>query len=286
MSGKKHKREIKRQKELQKEQLRREERRRTLITLGIIALVIVIGGGLVYASVSEERRIESAAACGATKPSAADEQKPTFGEAPEMALRDGDYTAVITTSCGTLEVDLYEELAPTTVNNFVALSAVGFYDGLQIFRNAPSIFALQTGAANNQADFQIGYTFADELKAAEDEGYKAGSLAMANSGPNTNGSQFFFTYGDSGLPPQYSKFGQVTKGLDELKAIGAVAIEGETPTEQIYIESVRILVDGKDLEEILKADDAKKPSATPSPTAKPSDAATKPADVATEGQDN
>ena len=252
MSGKQHKRELKRQKELQRQQAMQAERRRTLITVGIIALLVLVGLGLVWATVSEERRVESAAACGATKPAAADQDKPRFDEAPRNTLRDGDYTAVIDTSCGTVEVDLYEDRAPETVNNFVALSAVGFYDGLQIFRNAPSIFALQTGAATNEASFQIGYTVPDELAAAEEEGYDAGSLAMANSGPNTNGSQFFFTYGDSSLPPQYSKFGQVTEGLDVLERIGAIPVEGEAPTERIFINEVTIFVDGESLEDILE----------------------------------
>ena len=252
MSGKKHKRELKRQKELLRQQQMQEERRRTLITMGIVSLVLLIGLGLVWSTVSADRRAAAAAACGSTKPDAADRQKPQFDEAPQMTLRDGDYTAVIETSCGTVEVDLYEDKAPTTVNNFVALAAVGFYDGLQVFRNAPSIFALQTGAATNEGSYQVGYTFADELAAAQEEGYKAGSLAMANSGPNTNGSQFFFTYGDSTLEPNYSKFGQVTEGLDVLEEIGAIPVEGEAPEERIFIDSVTILLDGKDLKEILE----------------------------------
>lgn len=251
MSGKKHKRELKRQRELLKQQQMREERRRTLITLGIVGLVILAGLGLAWASVSADRRVENAAACGGSKPAAADQDKPTFNEAPSMTLRDGDYTAVVETSCGTVEIDLYEDKAPKAVNNFVALSMVGFYDGLQVFRNAPSIFALQTGSATNEGSFQIGYTFEDELAAAQEEGYKAGSLAMANSGPNTNGSQVFFTYDDSPLEPNYTKFGQVTEGLDALKEMGDVPVDGEAPKERIFINSVKILVDGRDLKDIL-----------------------------------
>lgn len=279
MSGKKHKREIKRQKELERQQRMREERRRTLVTLGIVGVVLLVGLGLVWSTVSADRRAEAAAACGSTKPEAADQQKPQFDEAPQMTLRDADYTAVFETSCGTVEVDLYEDKAPIAVNNFVALAAVGFYDGLEIFRNAPSIFALQTGAATNEGSYQVGYTFSDELAAAQEEGYDAGSLAMANSGPNTNGSQFFFTYGDSTLEPNYTKFGQVTEGLDALEEIGDIPVEGESPTERIFIESVTILLDGKDLKEILE--EQGEPSATPSePEAgtSPSEAATTPSE--------
>ena len=252
MSGKKHKRELKRQRELLKQQQMREERRRTLITLAVVGVVILAGLGLAWASVSADRRVENAAACGGTKPAAADQDKPRFNEAPSMTLRDGDYTAVVETSCGTVEIDLYEDKSPKAVNNFVALSMVGFYDGLQVFRNAPSIFALQTGSATNEASFQIGYTFEDELAAAQEEGYKAGSLAMANSGPNTNGSQIFFTYDDSPLEPNYTKFGQVTEGLDALKEMAEVPVDGEAPKERIFINSVKILVDGRDLKDILE----------------------------------
>jgi hypothetical protein len=85
---------------------------------------------------------------------------------------------------------------------------------------------------------------------------------MANSGPNTNGSQFFFTYDKSELPPQYSKFGNLTEGVGALKAMAKVEVDGEAPKEPIYIESVEILVDGKPLEDVIEAN---KPS--PSPTA-------------------
>ena len=188
-----------------------------------------------------------------------------------------------------MEVDLYEDRAPTTVNNFVALAAVGFYDGLQIFRNAPSIFALQTGSATNEASFQIGYTFGDELEAAQEEGYTAGSLAMANSGPNTNGSQFFFTYGDSSLEANYTKFGQVTEGLDVLERIGEIPVDGEAPTERIFLESVEIFIDGKALTEILEeqgegssgdGDAEDEPSGSPSPGESPT-ASPSPTEAAT-----
>jgi peptidyl-prolyl cis-trans isomerase B (cyclophilin B) len=274
VSGKKHKRELKRQREALKAQARQEERRRTLITMGIVGLVILVGLGLIWDTIRDERAADVAAACGARKPEAADAERPqSLPEAPSMALVPGDYTAVIKTSCGKLEVDLYEDRAPATVNNFVALAAIKFYDGLQVFRHAPSIFALQTGSATNSADFQIGYTFPDELAAAQSEGYTPGSLAMANSGPNTNGSQFFFTYDKSELPPQYSKFGNLEEGIGALKAMAKIEVDGEAPKERIYIESVEIFVDGKPLEDVIETDKPS-PSASPksstSPSASPS----------------
>jgi peptidyl-prolyl cis-trans isomerase B (cyclophilin B) len=242
-----------------REAARRAERKRTLATLGIIAVVVLIGLALIWLTVSEERQVALAAACDATRPAAAEQDKSgvQLPEPPQMALRDGDYTARIQTSCGELLVDLYEDRAPETVNNFVALGAADFYDGLLVFRHARSISALQTGAGSNNGSFQIGYTFADELEAAEEEGYTAGSLAMANAGPNTNGSQFFFTYADSELQPQYTKFGQVIEGLEALQAASRVPVDGESPTEKIYIESVEILLDGKPVDEILEQERAR-----------------------------
>ena len=270
MSGKKHKRELKRQREALKEQQRQAERRKSLITAGIVGLVVLIGLGLIWDTIRTERAVETAAACGAKKPEAADAERPqSLPEAPSLSLVPGDYTAVIETSCGKVTVDLYEDRTPVTVNNFVALAAIKFYDGLQVFRHAPSIFALQTGSATNAADFQIGYTFADELAAAQSEGYTPGSLAMANSGPNTNGSQFFFTYDKSELPPQYSKFGNLAEGVGALKAMAKVEVDGEAPKEPIYIESVEIFVDGKPLEDVIEANKPS-PSATASASASPS----------------
>ncbi|MEX0658533.1 MAG: peptidylprolyl isomerase, partial [Egibacteraceae bacterium] len=176
----------------------------------------------------------------APPPPGAGEEKPTFDE-PAQVLEDGvDYRAVITTSCGEVVIDLLEERAPETVNNFVFLAQEGFFDGLEIFRNATSISALQTGAGNNDAGWQVGYTLSDELEAAEEEGYPPGSVAMANSGPDSAGSQFFFVYGEFGLEPSFAKFGQTVEGLDVLRSIGAIEAEGETPLKDVYMESVTI----------------------------------------------
>ena len=108
-----------------------------------------------------------------------------------------DYRAVIETTCGTVVLDLREDAAPVTVNSFVFLAQEGFFDALEIFRNATSIGALQTGSGTNAASWQIGYRLPDELTLAQTEGYPAGSVAMANAGPNSAGSQFFFVYNDS-----------------------------------------------------------------------------------------
>ena len=152
------------------------------------------------------------------------------------------YTALIKTSKGDLTVQFDPVKAPGTVNNFVALALNKFYDGITCHRIIPG-FVVQCGDPAGTGSGGPGYKFADELPAAGD--YKLGSLAMANSGPNTNGSQFFIISGPQGvaLPPSYSLFGQVTAGLDTtVKALDAAGSAAGTPTEAILIQSVTITV--------------------------------------------
>lgn len=264
MSGKQAKREVKRLKEAQRQAARQRQRQQTLWTIAVIGLIVALGAVLVFVSLEPTEEAaddvasegptpaptedERAVACGAEVPSAATGDRTPFTESQAIELdAAADYSAVFETSCGTVTIDLYEDRAPQTVAHFAGLTEQGFYDGLEIFRNAPSIFALQSGAGTNENTWQLGYTVPDELEAAEAEGYTPGSLAMANSGqPDSGGSQFFFTYGEAGLPPSYTKFGQVVEGLDVLETIGAIPVDGERPTELIYIESITIRADPKE----------------------------------------
>jgi len=272
VSGKKAKREAKRAKEAARAAARRKQRQQTIFTAIVIAIIVAIGGVVIFVSLEEESGADLAdelasetpsdsPSAGPTEdpladvvacepepaPDNAGEEKPTFDEPPAAELEEGvDYRAVFETSCGRMVVDLYEDRAPKTVANFIGLVEQGFYDGLEIFRHAKPIYALQTGSGNNDAAWDIGYTFEDELDAAEEEGYTAGSVAMANSGPDTNGSQFFFTYAESPLPKSFTKFGQVIDGLDVLLSIGAIPTEdpdnptNEVPSKPTYIESITI----------------------------------------------
>lgn len=177
----------------------------------------------------------------------------------EEVLEEGvDYAAVIETSCGTLQVDLAEDRAPQTVAAFVDLARQGFYDGLEIFRNATSIGALQTGSGNNTAAYDAGFQLPDELGYAQEDGYPPGAVAMANSGPDTSSTQFFFVYNDAfdeafADNRAYTRFGTVTEGLDVLADIGAIETMAppeeqsqlsETPSEMVYMESVEIIEEG------------------------------------------
>jgi len=123
------------------------------------------------------------------------------------------YTATVSTNFGDYTAVLDAAKAPGTVNNFVSLARSKYFDGTNCHRAIPD-FMVQCGDPTATGSGGPGYQFADELPAAGE--YEIGSLAMANSGPNTNGSQFFVITGDQGvsLPPSYTLFGQVTDGLD------------------------------------------------------------------------
>jgi cyclophilin family peptidyl-prolyl cis-trans isomerase len=129
--------------------------------------------------------------------------------------------------------------APTAVNNFVFLARYHYFDGVVFHRVIPG-FVLQGGDPTGTGRGGPGYRFDDELPAPGR--YELGSLAMANAGPNTNGSQFFVISGPSGvrLPPQYSLFGKVIAGLDVVAAIDAIGTSSGKPKEGVTIESVTI----------------------------------------------
>ena len=181
------------------------------------------------------------AAC-TVDPSAAPPQ--TFEEMQPFCIDpDASYTAEIVTNLGPLTVELLPRRAPQAVNNFVMLARHRYFDGTECHRAIPG-FVVQCGDPTATGTGGPGYRFADELPAPGD--YRIGSLAMANSGPDTNGSQFFVITGDNGaaLPPLYSLFGQVVDGLDStvpaLDAVANPADNGVPPLETITIESVTI----------------------------------------------
>jgi cyclophilin family peptidyl-prolyl cis-trans isomerase len=149
------------------------------------------------------------------------------------------YQAEVATSKGTMTIVLDAVGAPKTVNNFVFLARWHYYDGIVFHRIIPG-FMLQGGDPEGSGRGGPGYRFDDELPAPGR--YEIGSLAMANAGPNTNGSQFFIVSGPDGtsLPPSYSLFGKVVGGLDVVKAIESVGSRSGAPSEEVVIESVTI----------------------------------------------
>ncbi len=184
----------------------------------------------------------------ATESTNGGETQMQWNQPPAMALEDGkDYGAVIKTSKGEIVVDLYESDAPNTVNNFVFLAQQGYYANVP-FHRIISGFMIQTGDPTGTGAGGPGYKFKDELPT--NLNYTRGTLAMANAGANTNGSQFFICHADltNGLPKNYSIFGTVTEGIDVVDAIASVPVgasrsgEMSAPKEPLTIESVEITV--------------------------------------------
>jgi peptidyl-prolyl cis-trans isomerase B (cyclophilin B) len=143
----------------------------------------------------------------------------SFGSEPAMTVTGGMYVATITTNCGKIVASLDATKAPHTANSFAFLAGKHYFDGSPCHRLVTSgIYVLQCGDPTGQGTGGPGYTIPDENLAGAT--YPAGTLAMANTGqPHTGGSQFFFCYADTPLPPQYTPFGKVTSGLDVLQAI-------------------------------------------------------------------
>ena len=168
-------------------------------------------------------------------------RKQDFRSAPEMGIDPSKrYTATIDTTLGELVVALDAAGAPKTVNNFVFLALNHYYDGV-IFHRIINGFMCQGGDPTGTGRGGPGYKFEDELP--KPGRYEIGSVAMANAGPNTNGSQFFIVSGASGvgLPPAYSLFGKVVKGLDVVDTMQRVPTGGgDRPKDDVVINSVAI----------------------------------------------
>src|ERR1019366_4365613 len=163
-----------------------------------------------------------------------------FDAAPEMIIDlDKTYTATMVTSKGTMELLLDHHGAPVTVNSFVFLARWHYLDGIVFHRIIPG-FVLQGGDPTGSGSGGPGYRFDDELP--KPGRYEVGSLAMANAGPDTNGSQFFVISGPDGvrLPPLYSYFGQLVTGRGVLAAIDKIGTGSGSPRERVVMESVTI----------------------------------------------
>jgi len=240
-----------------------QQRRRARIVGGITGLAVIglavagvlalTGNDAPKASATPSTSTSPSAAgelCSSKAPKAAGEKKPTFKHAPEMTIDPkATYTATMKTSCGTIEMELYPDVAPIGVNNFVSLARQGFYDGLTFHRIVAG-FVVQGGDPAGDGSGDPGYQFDNEISKKVTFA-DAGMLAYANSGVDTNGSQFFITLAPAtGLDPtpsaSYTIFGKVTKGMDVAQKMGALPTtdngQGElsVPTQPVYIDSVTI----------------------------------------------
>jgi cyclophilin family peptidyl-prolyl cis-trans isomerase len=177
------------------------------------------------------------------EPPAADGSSPKKqrfdGEPPMVIDTAKRYTATMQTSHGTIVISLDPLRAPRTVNNFVFLARYHYFDGIVFHRIIPG-FVIQGGDPEGTGRGGPGYRFADELP--KPGRYEIGSLAMANAGPDTNGSQFFIISGPNGaaLPPKYALFGAVVSGAEVVTAIDALGTESGQPRQPVTIESVTI----------------------------------------------
>ncbi len=172
-----------------------------------------------------------------------------YKAAPPMKIDKGvKYTATIATNKGAMKADLFADTAPISVNNFVFLANDHFFDGV-IFHRIVAGFVIQGGDPTGTGTGGPGYKFPDEPSSFS-KNYEKGTLAMANSGPNTNGSQFFICVDNltakGALPKQYNIFGKVTDGLDVIDKILAVPRTAGSdgaqskPTEKVFMETVTI----------------------------------------------
>ncbi len=191
----------------------------------------------------------TAPAAAASNPGDVASRNAKYKSPPPMTIdKSKKYTATIATNKGTMKADLFVDTAPITVNNFVFLANDHFYDGV-IFHRIVAGFVIQGGDPTGTGGGGPGYKFPDEPIPAN-RAYEKGTLAMANSGPNTNGSQFFICLDNltakGALPKQYTIFGKVTEGLDVVDKIAATPTkvdqrgEKSVPTEKVFMESVTI----------------------------------------------
>ncbi len=162
-----------------------------------------------------------------------------FDSAPDLTIElDGAYTATLHTTLGDIAVDFLPAEALLAVNNFLFLAARGYYDDV-IFHRVISGFMLQCGDPTGSGSGGPGYSFRDELDGSGK--YERGTLAMANAGPNTNGSQFFIMHSDYQLPHNYTIFGKVTSGFDVVDAIAALDTgPGDRPNDAPSITSITL----------------------------------------------
>ncbi|MGW1993298.1 peptidylprolyl isomerase [Embleya sp. NPDC001921] len=269
-----------RQRQLAREKFERQQerrgtaqarrRRRNQVIAAVAAVVVVAGGGawLAVAAGDDDKKTTNASNTPSTQPSApqspAPEPKPKtcaapapgeptkeqFPTEPAMSIdTNAAYTMTLKTTCGEVKVALEAKKAPHTVNSFAFLAGKKFFDHTKCHRlTTGGLAVLQCGDPTGTGTGGPGYKFVDEnLGTAGPDGsaaYPAGTVAMANSGPGTNGSQFFLVTADSKLPPNYTPFGKVTAGMDVLAKIAAAGTEDGgsdgAPRENVVLDSVTV----------------------------------------------
>lgn len=223
-----------------------------IITLAIFGSL----GGVVYYSITKQANPdEKLPTLSMGKSEESDTPKISPLDASQTQLQDSTqkpltsnqkssmYIATIQTSLGDIQFEMFTNDAPKTVENFVKLAQKKFYDGI-IFHRVIKGFMIQGGDPTGTGTGGPGYKFEDELNPTTDSyrnGYKKGVVAMANSGPNTNGSQFFIMLADTPLPHNYTIFGRVIKGQEIVDAIGNVKTnQNDKPLTDVVMKNVTV----------------------------------------------
>ena len=230
----------------ERQQARRVERarRRKMINRAVVAVVALVAVLALVALMLTRGDDPDQVATDETSPSASDDAvapancAPVPGTAPaslswpaapaQTINPDAGYTISLNTNCGPITITPDAKNAPVTTNSMVFLANQKFFDNTSCHRlTTEGIFVLQCGDPTGTGTGGPGYQIPDEnLPTAEGVNYPAGTVAMANSGPNTNGSQFFLVYDDTTLGPNYTIWGQITEGLDLVKGIAAGGVQG------------------------------------------------------------
>ncbi len=197
--------------------------------LAFLGAILIIGGAVFYVNIEED----------VEKPISSEEEVDKNNLTEVM-----NYEITLKTNRGEITFETFADIAPTTVNNFVELSEDGFYDGI-IFHRVIDGFMIQGGCPEGTGRGGPGYTFEDEIDPNNElyqGGYDKGLVAMANRGPNTNGSQFFIMVEDYPLPPQYTIFGRVIAGQDVVDEIAKTETDqSDKPVEDVTIEEVEMI---------------------------------------------
>ena len=245
----------------------RKARRNALVIGSSVLAVVVIAGGIWWGTSSGTKKktvsADKAAATASAAPSASASAAPSasaspvpknngkqWKTAPAMTIdTKAKYDISIKTNRGTVSLQLNPAVAPVTVNSFVFLTDQDYFNNVTCHRLTTSgIYVLQCGDPTGTGSGGPGYSFKDENLTAFGSGasvtYPAGTVAMANSGANTNGSQFFLVYKNSTLPPDYTPFGTITGGMDVLNAIAAAGSDNSNgsgdghPKESVVMQTV------------------------------------------------
>jgi peptidyl-prolyl cis-trans isomerase B (cyclophilin B) len=221
-----------------------------VIAAGITAALLTAGCGSSSsggsdtgsAQVSPSANPTTTNANGCTPPPALQTTPQSYSSEPPLTISQTTYTATIVTNCGTIVVAMDGKDAPHTVNSFSFLASKGFFNDTKCHRlTTQGIDVLQCGDPTGTGEGGPGYTIPDENLAGAK--YPTGTVAMANAGPNTGGSQFFLVYGPSQLGPDYTPFGTITSGLDVLNRIAAAGSNppGDgAPVQPVVIESFTV----------------------------------------------